>query len=497
MDILLTFTGFHDPYYHGLNNEQLAGPILSLVGEMEFDHTVLFSTPNTDQITNTTKTKLEALRPGMSVEIKHLSLHDPTDYFAILRGLRSTFAQINETYAGASYYVSVASGTPQMHACWFLLAASGEIPTHFLQTRPKRFVTADQPAISMIDLTDPAFPKVRANVLKLEFEEDSTRVAEVLERLEIIGDHSKYIQAVETAINLAQYDVPVLILGETGAGKEVISRLIHDLSNRASKPFVEVNCAALPEMLAESTLFGHVRGSFTGAVSNQDGKFVEADGGTLFLDELGDLPPSVQVKLLRVLEDGKVTPLGGKVKKVNVRIVAATNKDLPQAIAQKTFREDLFYRLNTGIVKLPPLRERIGDIPKLALYFLDKFNRSLRKPKRLSPDAITSLQRHSWPGNVRELKGVIESSAIQASKDLINVGDLRFNSLAHVQYNVGRLPELIEGFNLTDFLDELSITLREKALELSGGNPSAAARLLGITPQAMSQYMKRHQLMFK
>src|SRR5215510_12253692 len=353
MKILLTFTGFHDPYAVGLvGQEEQPGPILSLVGTRSFDRVVLFSTPGAEKNTLATKEALQALHPKLDVEVRDFSLANPTDYIAILRGLRAHLRDICDSNSQAQFFIAVASGTPQMHACWVLLAASGEIPCHILHVRPPRFVSKDHPLVSEVNLTSPDFPLVRASVGTLEVPDTPPPDVETaIQQLGIVGDHPAIRKALEVGTTLAPSTVPILILGETGTGKELFARLVHWLSGRPLDRFVPLNCAAIPKDLVESVLFGHKRGAFTGATSDQIGKFDQANGGILFLDELAELPLPTQAKLLRVLQDGLVEPLGDqRAHRVDVRIIAATNQPVRKAIQQGRLREDLYYRLNVGEV---------------------------------------------------------------------------------------------------------------------------------------------------
>ena len=236
------------------------------------------------------KSASEALSK-LGIQVRHLELDDPTNYFKILKALRAELDDILETMGDVDYIIGAASGTPQMHACWALLAASGEIPARILQVRPPRFVTEDLPAIHEIDSTDAEFPTIRSRLwadVDMD-DEDAGDPSVLIERLGIVGDHPAMAGALETASLLARSDVPVLILGESGTGKEKVAGLVHQLSDRASGAFVPVNCASIPEQLAESILFGHVKGAFTGATRSSEGKFAAAHGGTLFLDEVGEL----------------------------------------------------------------------------------------------------------------------------------------------------------------------------------------------------------------
>ena len=242
----------------------------------------------------------------------------------------------------------------------------------------------------------------------------------VTERNQMIGE-SEAITRVRDIINkVAGTEARVLITGENGTGKEVVARLLHVQSNRASGPLVEVNCAAIPSELIESELFGHMKGSFTGAVKDRAGKFEQANGGTLFLDEIGDLSLAAQAKVLRALQENEVTRVGSdKTTKVNVRVLAATNKDLPKEIEAGNFREDLFHRLNVIPIRVPALRERLEDIPSLTEYFTKQIcSEQGWKEKRFSKKAIAELQKHSWPGNIRELRNVIERLIILAGDEI-------------------------------------------------------------------------------
>lgn len=307
--MLLTFTGFHDPYSKGLvGQEDQPGPILSLLSARPFNVVVLFSTPSTEKITTETKAEVTRLMPGTEVEIRDIPLNDPTDYVAILRNLRQHIREILELHQDVQYSVAVASGTPQMHACWVLLVASGEIPAKILHVRPTRFVTKDQPLVSEIDLSARDFPTVRAHVATAVAPEITPDIDIAVRQLGIVGDHPAMRAVLEMVAALAPSDASMLVCGETGTGKELLARLIHRLSGRPTELFVPINCAAIPEDLVESILFGHKKGAFTGAVSDQKGKFDLADEGTLFLDEIGELPIPTQTKLLRVLEDGMVEP---------------------------------------------------------------------------------------------------------------------------------------------------------------------------------------------
>jgi transcriptional regulator with PAS, ATPase and Fis domain len=494
VDVLLSFTGFHDPFFAGLvDQEEQPGPILSLLSTRSFEQVYLFDTPTTRKITKATKSAISQLHRDTQVDILDTNLDDPTEYREIFKVLRSHVRKIADKFEGASFYIAVASGTPQMHACWVLLAAAGEIPARILHTRPPRFVTKERPVVSEIDLTSSEFPTVRFHgkpiVTNKEIEVD---VDTIKSTVGIIGDHPAIQHALETAAMLASSQAPILIMGETGTGKELVARLVHQLSGRPKEVFVAVNCAAIPEDLVESLLFGHKKGAFTGALITQVGKFDVAHNGTLFLDEIGELSLPAQAKLLRVVQDGLVEPIGQvKPHKVDVRIVGATNRDLRRLVKQGKFREDLFYRINVGEIKLPPLRERRSDIPTLALHILDRLNGTLRRPKRLSAEALSRLQSHNWPGNVRDLENVIERSIRLCRHDVLDADDLLITEPVTYSDPLDALPNPYEGFVLDEFLGSARKQMILRALEAARGNQSQAARMLGITPQAVHKFLQQ------
>lgn len=493
MNALLTFTGFHDPYFKGLvDQEEQPGPILSLLTTRSFEHIFLFDTPSTHRITEETKDAIRERHRGSEVHVLEINLTDPTNYQEILRGLRTHLRRIIEDFSSARFFVAVASGTPHMHACWVLLTASGEIPARILHVRPPHFVTKEHPLVTEVDLSSSGFPTGRFQGGPISVEETQVDVDSIRVQLGIVGDHPAMQRSLEIGAMLAPSQAPILILGETGTGKELFARYIHALSGKPREVFVAVNCAAIPEDLVESLLFGHKRGAFTGAIKDQVGKFETADKGTLFLDELGDLPLPTQAKLLRVIQDGLVEPLGqAKAHKVDVRIVGATNRDLRKLVRQGRFRDDLFFRLNVGEIILPPLRERRSDIPKLALHILDKLNNSLRRPKRLSAEALSRLQTHNWAGNVRDLENVIERSARLCRHDVLNADDLLITEPVTYADPLDALPDPYEGFSLDEFLGSARKQIILRALESANGNQSQAARMLGITPQAVHKFLQQ------
>lgn len=305
-------------------------------------------------------------------------------------------------------------------------------------------------------------------------------------------------EAMQSVFNLAekvaQYNTTVLICGDSGTGKELIARGIHDRSGRAKKPLIPVNCGGIPENLLESELFGYRKGAFTGADRDRKGLFQEADRGTIFLDEIGELPLPLQVKLLRVLQENEVRPVGdSKTSTVDVRIIAATSKTLEDEVKKGTFREDLFYRLNVMPIKLPPLRERPEDIPILSQHFVDRFNIALDKDiQGIAPAAMSILLKHTWPGNVRELENVIERAAVLAEE--VNLLPENFPAQLSVESGAEKMNDLYEGYSLKSARRVMEAELITKALNATGGNRTKAARILEISHPSLLSKIKAYDI---
>ena len=306
-----------------------------------------------------------------------------------------------------------------------------------------------------------------------------------------IGRSRSFIDVLRIAETAAPSDSTILITGESGAGKEVIAGFIHALSDRGDGPFVSINCGALPENLLESELFGHVKGSFTGAVRDKQGLLAAARGGTFFLDEVGEMSPATQVKLLRAIQAREVIPVGATDPiAVDVRIIAATNRDLDEEIRRGTFRSDLFYRLNVIPLHLPPLRERREDIPLLAEYFLQRFAEVRdRTPPRLTPEALTALQEYDWPGNVRELENAIERAMV-----LSDGGDITPASLPARITGKAALPLVSDRLPPNPPLEIIERAYIHWVLQTESGNKTRAAEVLGIDPSTLYRKLVRYGL---
>ncbi|MBW2121533.1 MAG: sigma-54-dependent Fis family transcriptional regulator [Deltaproteobacteria bacterium] len=307
----------------------------------------------------------------------------------------------------------------------------------------------------------------------------------------IISKNEKMAAIFDTIKKVARYKSTILITGESGTGKELVAKAIHFNSDRSANPFIPVNCGAIPENLLESELFGHVKGSFTDAVRTKKGLFEEANGGTLFLDEIGELPLSLQVKLLRVLQDGEIRRVGdSRSIKIDVRIIAATVKDLESGVKQGSFRDDLFYRLNVLPLKIPPLRERREDIPLLVDHFIEKFNQNLgKRVSRVTPEALKILLRYSWPGNVRELENMIERGMVLTETDTIDVENLP----PEVYRSAESSPfSELEEYSIKKATRILETELIRKALRKTHGNHTHASRILEISHRTLLYKIKEY-----
>ncbi len=499
-----------DPYGPGCAGfDAWAGPTLSLAGLEAFDRVVLLAAPAWAERARETA---DALTQRYALPVEQVALPDGAAD-GVLNFLREWWRQRRRAGTAETGVVCVNAGPPEVRGVWWSLASTEGNTLQMVDVRTPRYLT-DEPA-QVTQLTVPPVAGldelVREPAAAYRVETDPAvyerawpgreagaagtpppTLEQALRQLGLCGEHPAFRRAVDMAATVAPHRVTVMLGGETGTGKGALARLIHRLSGRPADRFVTLNCAALPETLAESILFGHKKGAFTGAALDQAGKFEVADRGTLFLDEVGELPLTLQAKLLKVLEDGVVEPLGARQgRAVDVRVIAATNRDLKAAVAAKTFREDLYYRLSVAQVQLPALRERRSDIPHLALHMVARLNASLRAPRRLSPAALQRLSQHDWPGNIRDLENVIGRSLLLAPGEVLEAADVLFDAPAAGSADpLDALPAPHEGFSLDTFLNEARRQLILRALHLAAGKQSTAARLLGVTPQAISKFLR-------
>ncbi|MDK8119595.1 two-component system response regulator GlrR [Klebsiella pneumoniae] len=374
---------------------------------------------------------------------------------------------------GLQLFSEIQKGHPGMPV--IILTAHGSIPDA---------VAATQQGVFSF-LTKPVDKDALYKAIDEALEQRSPATDEAW-RQAIVTRSPLMLRLLEQAGMVAQSDVSVLINGQSGTGKEIVAQAIHNASPRHDKPFVAINCGALPEQLLESELFGHARGAFTGAVSNREGLFQAAEGGTLFLDEIGDMPVALQVKLLRVLQERKVRPLGSNRDiEINVRIISATHRDLPKAMARGEFREDLFYRLNVVNLKIPPLSERTEDIPLLANHLLRQ-SAYRHKPfvRAFSSDAMKRLMAAKWPGNVRQLVNVIEQCVALTSSPVI--GDALVEQALEGENTA--LPTFVEARN------QFELNYLRKLLQITKGNVTHAARMAGRNRTEFYKLLSRHEL---
>ena len=309
-----------------------------------------------------------------------------------------------------------------------------------------------------------------------------------------VGKSAVMLEILDTIRKTADSGSTVMITGESGTGKELVAQAVHYESGRRNGPFISVNCGAIPENLMESELFGHVKGAFTGAVTTTEGLFAAADGGTLFLDEITEIPHTVQVKLLRAIQEREVRRVGDtRDVEVDARLIAASNRDLARAVSEGVLREDLFYRLNVIPIHLPPLRERRDDVSLLVSHFIDKISKEVGKHVRgIMPEALAVLEQYHWPGNIRELENVIERAIVLGNGDMIGVEELPLRSAPPVEGRTFDIP--VTGLDLEATLAEIEHRYIRRSLERSGGIQSRAAELLGLTFRQFRYKLQKHGL---
>lgn len=399
---------------------------------------------------------------------------------------------------------------PKMDGLQFLHALNGSMPTPMI-IMMSAYATIDDAVEAMKSgaydfITKPFKTAEVLLVLEkavnhFELQEENTRLKEKVKELEssdsngfhdIIAHSSKMHSLLDLTRKVAGYDTTVLITGESGTGKELIARGIHRYSNRSKKTFVAVNCGSIPENLLESEFFGYKKGAFTGADRDKKGLFEEADAGTLFLDEIVELPQGLQVKLLRVLQEQEIRPLGClTTKKINTRVITATAKNMEQEVEKGNFREDLFYRLNVITLQLPPLRDRKEDIPHLCTHFLTQLNEKMNlQIEGIAPDAMAILLGRDWKGNIRELKNCLERAAIVAESNQILPQDLQ--PMPNKPSQDGPLNEILGTFSLKQGKKIIEKKMIRQALEVSKGNKSMAARMLEISYPSLLAKIKEY-----
>jgi transcriptional regulator with PAS, ATPase and Fis domain len=435
--------------------------------------------------------------PGLEVPLHPVVLSSPTEFAEIYEHATAVLDELTAARPNARLTFHLSPGTPAMAATWILIA-SGKYSARLIETSVQAGVRRVELPFEILAEYHPRTPrKIDEQVLGMSDEmlPDSPAFDE------IIHTSGEMHQTVNQARRIALFDVPALLLGASGTGKELFARAIHNASARADGPFVSVNCGALPEGLVESELFGYVKGAFTGAAGDKSGYIEEAHGGTLFLDEIGELPLAVQVLLLRVLQEGSFQRVGSTRRRhSDFRLVSATNRPLADDASRGRFRDDLFHRIAVGVIKLPPLRHRGRDLQLLTDFYLQRLNRQFSEvegwqEKSLSVAARKVLQEHSWPGNVRELINTLTRACLWSSSSEID-GPLIENCLVRPREEERVKDRPLGGdFRLEDVLSEVARHYLSRAMEEAGGSKTRAAELLGMSNyQTLGNWLKRYGL---
>ena len=470
------------------------GPIAQGVQAGSYDEIFLLSDFSTDE----SKAYIKWLT-SQTVAVTHLcsaKLTSPINFGEIYERVLEVLGAIDRQGVRLTYHLS--PGTPTMASVWILLAKTTH-PARLIQSSPQSGV---QEADIPFDIAAEFIPKFlqqsdeRLTSLAQGTPEESAGFSSIVHRSAVMK------RVIAQARRVAIRSIPVLIEGESGTGKELMARAIHKSSSRADKPFVAVNCGAIPPELVESEFFGHKKGSFTGAVVDRKGHFERADGGTIFLDEIGELPKAIQVKLLRTLQENEVTSVGSsEPKKIDVRVIAATNLILINEVAEGNFREDLFYRLAVAIIKLPPLRDRAGDISLLIDILLQQVNDVANdigiKHKKISVSAKNLMLQHAWPGNIRELLNTLQRAAVWSDDESISleaIKDAILMSPKSLQGGDGVLNRPVEsGLDLEALMTQVARHYIERALDKTRNNKTQASKLLGFSNyQTFTNWMNRY-----
>jgi DNA-binding NtrC family response regulator len=465
------------------------GPILSTLRSASFDRVELLSSYPAERV----EPYLAWLKASVSIgiELHYESLSSPVHFGEIYKAANKHLERLSSPRTDLSILIS--PGTPAMQAIWILLGKT-RYPATFYQSSLEQGVQTVEVPFEITAEYVPAANTITGEKL-LQLSEVQAPVNAAFDS--IIAQSSRMLILKSQAQILAQKQVPVLIYGETGTGKELFARAIHNAGPRSSRPFIAVNCGAIPPELIDSTLFGHRKGAFTGAVENRVGVFQQADGGTLFLDEFGELAPDAQVRLLRVLQEGVVNPVGASQDvKVDVRLITATHRNLMQAVADGRFREDLFYRVAVGVLHLPALREREGDLLLLADHLLREITAqdSSLRGKKFSADVKNIILRHSWRGNVRELQSTLLRAALWCSGSVIGVADIEQALFKMPQDQRSPMSlDVSQGIDLQKVISSVADHYLRQALKITGNNKTRAAGLLGLkSQQTLSNWMSKY-----
>jgi len=497
--ILFCWLGTTDIKAAGNNKKIGLGPVAQAAREISYREIVLLNNWPREIAQN----YLSWLRRKTSalLSLHQIALSSPTDFGEIYQAASEVInAKIQEHGASVDLVFHLSPGTPAMAAVWILLAKT-RFPAELIESSKEHGVrTASVPFDIAVDFIPDLYRRQDQTLESLAtgLPAEAPEFEDIIHRSEIMQ------RAILKARRISPRSIPVLLEGESGTGKELFARAIHRAGPRKEHPFIAINCGAIPSELVESELFGHEKGAFTGATSRRIGHFEAADKGTIFLDEIGELPKEMQVKLLRTLQEGEVKRIGAtKARKIDVRIVAATNRNLIKEVSQGSFREDLFYRLAVAVIKLPPLRERAGDISLLVDTFLERINReSANEPgyrqKKISAKAKNLLLNHSWPGNVRELQNTLTRAAVWSLAEELNEEDIREALLpvpaSPASGQILNRP-LGQGIDLPGIMHQVAVHYLERGLKYTHGNKTKAAEILGLPSyQTLTNWLKKYGL---
>jgi transcriptional regulator with GAF, ATPase, and Fis domain len=500
MNMLVAWLGTADLRAPYLGDEADVGPIAQALGARSFSRALLLADQDAAQVS-----KFEAwlrARTSLPIEIQTAKLSSPTNFGEIYQTAVATLDdRLARMKQRTELTFHLSPGTPAMAAVWIILGKTRYSAELIESSKQHGVRTASVP----FDISAELIPDLLRNADKRLTELSRAASPETARLGDIIYRSEAMHRVIGRAKRAAIRSYPVLIEGESGTGKELLAKAIHATSPRRDNPLRTVNCGAIPTELVESELFGHEKGAFTGATQARPGYFEDADGGTLFLDEIGELPLTAQVKLLRILQDEEVTRVGStKPRRVDVRIIAATNRDLMIEVAQSRFREDLFFRLAVLVLKVPPLRQREGDLGPLIDGLLDRINQSNTgepgyRTKKISPAARNLLFLHPWPGNVRELQNTLQRAAVWSDGDKIEADDIReallpMESRAHPNDEILDRP-LGRGLDLRELIGTVARHYLCRAIETAHGNKTRAAELVGLpNHQTLSNWLDRYSV---
>ena len=498
--ILLCWIGFTDLRAVEDAEQVGLGPIAQAVKARDFDEVVLIS----DQSKKTTEDYVQWLKSRNSpiIHLHYEKLSRPTNFGEIYEAdIRVLTAILDRHRDDIDFTFHLSPGSPSMAAVWILLAKT-RFPAELIESSKEHGVrTASVPFDISADFIPDLFRKPDQVLKRLAV----GLPAAAPEFDDIIHRSGVMQRLVLKARRIAPRSIPVLIEGESGTGKELFARAIHDASPRRDKPFIAINCGAIPKELVESELFGHEKGAFTGAAATRIGHFESAHTGTIFLDEIGDLPKEMQVKLLRTLQEGEVKRIGAtQTRQVDIRVIAATNRNLIDEVATGSFREDLFYRLAVAVIKLPPLSERAGDVSLLIDQFLEQINKESRnepgyKRKKFSASARNLLLQHSWPGNVRELQNTLTRAAVWSVGEDLEEEDIREALLPVPAVGKGKEhilnQPLSSGINLPEIMKTVAVHYLERGLSEKHGNKTKTSKILGLPSyQTLTNWLRKYGL---